>query len=71
MRTLIDLPERDLKTLDSLSAERKLSRAAVVREAVAEYLARHKPDQSQAFGLWGKHAKEDGVAYQHKVRAEW
>lgn len=71
MRTLIDLPEPDLKTLDKLSGDRKLSRAAIVREAIAEYLARHKPAADQAFGLWGQQAHEDGVDYQRKARAEW
>jgi metal-responsive CopG/Arc/MetJ family transcriptional regulator len=71
MRTLIDIPQPDLENLDALSAKRNLPRAAVVREAIAEYLARHAHDSSQAFGLWGEQKRRDGVAYQRKVRAEW
>lgn len=71
MRTLIDLPEPALKTLDKLSADRHISRAAMMREAITEYLARHKPNQDQAFGLWGKQPGVNGVDYQRKVREEW
>ena len=43
----------------------------MVREAIAEYLARHQQADAQAaFGLWGADA-EDGLAYQDRLRAEW
>lgn len=71
MRTLVDIPDDLLRELGELSRRRKLSRAAIIREAVASHLARHKADAAtDAFGLWGK-GKIDGMAYQEKIRSEW
>jgi predicted transcriptional regulator len=70
MRTLIDLPERDLRALTELAASRGMSRAALMREAVEDYLARQRPLQKDdAFGLW--RSGEDGLAYQERLREEW
>jgi len=71
MRTLIDLPDNQMAALTALCERLKQSRAAVVRAAVAEYLARHQRDSRQeAFGLWGPETP-DGVQYQREARAEW
>jgi predicted transcriptional regulator len=71
MRTLIDLPDTQIQTLAALCERVRRPRAAVIREAVAEYLERHtaKPTEA-AYGLWGAEAM-DGLAYQEKARAEW
>ena len=71
MRTLVDIPEVQLKQLTQISAERKISRAAVIREAIASYVAK-KPGgrKPSAFGLWGNR-KIDGLEYQRKLRSEW
>lgn len=71
MRTLIDIEEKQIAELDQLAMKRKASRAALVREAVAEYLDRNMPDSVEtAFGLW-KDREEDGLAYQERLRGEW
>jgi metal-responsive CopG/Arc/MetJ family transcriptional regulator len=41
-RTLIDLEEKDLTELDHLAADWRTSRAAVLRDAVAEYLVKRE-----------------------------
>jgi hypothetical protein len=71
MRTLVDLPDPHIEALAALCARTNQKRAAVIRAAVAEYLERHgaKPIDI-GFGLWDA-AREDGLAYQAKVRAEW
>jgi predicted transcriptional regulator len=69
MRTLINLPEPDVQALDEIGHRRRVSRATIIRQAVAEYLARHA-EINAAFGLWGNHPV-DGLAYQHRVRDEW
>jgi len=71
MRTLIDLPNAQIQALAALCDRVGQSRAAVIREAVAEYLERRaaKPAEA-AFGLWGSEAV-DGLDYQRKARAEW
>ncbi len=69
MRTLIDLPDPQIEALGVICTQRKLSRAEVVRQAIAAYIASHTTKTTGAFGLWKK--KQDGLAYQKKVRAEW
>ena len=71
MRTLVDVGNTQIRELDELSREEKRSRAALIRDAIDDYLAkRRKKREGDAFGLWGKR-KVDGLAYQEKVRGEW
>jgi predicted transcriptional regulator len=71
MRTLVDLPDTQIQALATLCERVRQPRAAVIREAIAEYLERRatKPAEA-AYGLWGAEVM-DGLAYQEKVRAEW
>ncbi len=70
MRTLIDIPEQQIKDLMVICQTEKLSRAEVIRQAIAYYLEKKKPETADAFGLWKNH-KVDGLAYQEQVRSEW
>jgi metal-responsive CopG/Arc/MetJ family transcriptional regulator len=71
MRTLVDLGDAQLQALDELAKLEKRSRAALIRQAIDDYLAkRRSKKEGDAFGLWGKR-KVDGLAYQEKVRSEW
>ncbi len=71
MRTIVDLPEKQIRALKQLSESAHSSRAELVRRAIDEYLARHQPAQNEdAFGLWEKR-KTDGLSYQESVRDEW
>jgi predicted transcriptional regulator len=71
MRALVDIPEDHVRKLAELCERTNRPRTALIREAIADYVARHQPDAAaDAFGLWGKRG-EDGVTYQRKVRAEW
>jgi predicted transcriptional regulator len=71
MRTLVDLGDTQLQALDELSKKEKRSRAALIRRAIDDYLAKQRDKQEgDAFGLWGQR-KVDGLAYQEKVRGEW
>jgi len=71
MRTLVDVGDAQLQELDALSKEEKRSRAALIREAIEDYLARRRRrHEGEAFGLWGTR-KIDGLVYQEKVRREW
>lgn len=73
MRTLIDLPDDDIKWLDRKAAEDGKSRAALVREAVEKYRTDASTDWlERGFGIWAR----DGVRFDHKEydrlrRAEW
>ena len=71
MRTIVELPEQQIEGLKALSEREGLSRAELMRRAVAEYLARHRGDAGEAaFGLWKKRGK-DGLEYQQRLREEW
>jgi metal-responsive CopG/Arc/MetJ family transcriptional regulator len=70
MRTLIDIPDRQIKDLKMICLAEKVSRAEVIRQAIAAYLEAKKPVTGEAFGLW-KHREVDGVTYQEQARSEW
>ena len=71
MRTPVDLSDGQIKALDQLSKKDKRSRAALIRQAIDDYLGkRHSEQERDAFGRWGKR-RVDGLAYQKKVRSEW
>jgi len=71
MRTLIDIPEEDLVLLNQVAKKLSVSRAELVRQAVAISLAPHRQKMNHAaFGAWSGFA-EDGLAYQERMRAEW
>lgn len=72
MRTLVDLGEDRVKELDKLSKQERKSRAALIRQAVDDYLSkqRRSAPQKRAFGLW-KDVPIDGLEYQEKMRDEW
>jgi hypothetical protein len=74
MRTIIDLPESQLAALRELERHRKVSRAELIRQAVAQYVATNSaagPDA--AFGAWKRKGKklQDGLVVQNKLRQEW
>lgn len=71
MRALVDLTDSQVRALDRLAKRQERSRAALIREAVDDYLGRHCPEgQDEAFGLWGADAL-DGLAFQERARREW
>lgn len=71
MRTMVDLPEEHIEVLKELSRQSRLSRAELVRRAIAEYLQHHHRDQAKdAFGIW-RHQARDGLDYQSTLRDEW
>jgi len=69
MRTLVDLPEKDIRALDALTRIEGVSRAELVRRAVAGFLERRDRLPQQAFGAW--ESGEDGLRYQRRLREEW
>lgn len=74
MRTIIDLPTEQLNSLSVLCEQEHLSRAEVIRRAIALYVEeRLTPNLGEAFGLWRKRKKHvvDGLIYQQRLRNEW
>ncbi|MBB3660141.1 putative transcriptional regulator [Rhizobium sp. BK650] len=71
MRTLVDIGDPEVKALDRLAQREKMSRAALIRKAIDDFLARNNADiEAEAFGLWGDR-KIDGLTYQENMRSEW
>lgn len=72
-RFLVDIPEEDLARLDALARSEGKSRAALLREAVADYIAAEsKQGFEKYFGLWERHGSTvDGLDYERKLRGEW
>ena len=78
MRTIVDLPKSQLIPLAAIAQERGVSRAELVRQAVALLLKTQAPPKPagmtrhRAFGIWKKHKDSaDAVDYQRRLRAEW
>ena len=71
MRTIVDLPEEQIRALAVVCRREKISRAEAVRRAVAEYASRHvTSDAEDAFGLW-RGRRIDGLSYESRLREEW
>jgi len=71
MRTLVDLPEADVRALDRIGDRRRVSRAKIIREAVSAFLTKSTAASAdEAFGLW-RDRNIDGLDYQRQVRSEW
>jgi predicted transcriptional regulator len=71
VRTIIDIPDEVIESLDRLGGVEKRSRAALIREAVSEYLrVKSVLPAEAAFGLW-KQKQTDGVHYQNALRNDW
>jgi predicted transcriptional regulator len=74
-RILADLPDDDIEWLDKLAAKQGKSRAAVLREAVADYRAEKKPADNKdwleiGFGAWKDRVDiGDSVEWQRRERA--
>jgi hypothetical protein len=71
VRTIVDLPESQVRRLAEHARRRGISRAEAIRRAVADLLAREGAEvEDEAFGLWRDHG-EDGLAYEQRLRVEW
>jgi Predicted transcriptional regulators containing the CopG/Arc/MetJ DNA-binding domain and a metal-binding domain len=71
MRIAVDLTDAQMRALDALSRKEKRPRAALIRQAIHDFLGERRGEQAiYAFGLWAKR-KKDGLAFQKKVRSEW
>jgi hypothetical protein len=75
-RILVDLAEEDIKWLDARASELGMSRAAVLRDAVAVYKARVSLASGSDWikrgaGYWsGREGLADGVTYQRAIRED-
>ncbi len=71
MRTIVDLPDDQLKGLAEVCRREGVSRAEAVRRAVADYLDARRPgERNDVFGIW--HGRTlDSLNYERELRHEW
>jgi metal-responsive CopG/Arc/MetJ family transcriptional regulator len=73
VRTLVDIPDDQVAELNRLAEREKVSRAALVRKAIADLLASKRQTRQEVldatFGI--RPDMEDGLAYQERLRSEW
>jgi hypothetical protein len=75
-RILADLPDEDIKWLDSRAAEQGKSRASVLRDVVRAYKAQSPADGNKDWirrgrGYWkGRKDIGDGLEYQLAIRED-
>lgn len=72
MRFLADIPDADIEWLDRQAAQQGVSRAELVRRAVAAYRADIAGDAiDNAFGIWKARADiGDALKYQRRLRGK-
>ena len=74
MRTIVDLPEQDVRRLDAIAAQLKRSRAAEIRAAVERHLRAVESNAwiwGDGFGYWrDRDDIGDAVEYQRAARAD-
>ena len=63
MRVLIDVPDEDLDWLDRKAAEQGKSRAALVREAIAEYRSERGKQGMERFLESGETARTSATGW--------
>lgn len=76
MRTIIDLPEHQLRALDDYRKSRKISRAEAIRQAVSTFLpaaagGARDYHTDPAFGSSRGLRKKDPVKFVRRLRDEW
>ncbi|WP_033073358.1 CopG family transcriptional regulator [Sphingopyxis sp. MWB1] len=72
MRFLADIPDDDVQWLDAAAADQGVSRAELVRRAIAAYRAELSGDAiDNAFGIWRDRADiGDGLKFQRRLRGK-
>ena len=74
MRTIIELPEEQIRELSEITRRERISRAEAIRRAIAAYLhsqASRSEAAEKAFGSWKGRRRGDGLRYEDRLRDEW
>ncbi len=70
-RTIVDIPSEQVLELDRLRAKQHVSRATLIREAIATYLTSHHAGLAEeAFGIW-RDKPVEALSYERELRSEW
>lgn len=69
-RTIVDIPDEQLREVGRLCRALKISRAEAVRQGVAVFLEQNQAVQEDGFGLWGGSAIEARKLIE-SLRSRW
>jgi predicted transcriptional regulator len=73
MRTLVDIPDEDIQSLDAIAQKGKRSRASAIREAIKLYLVSNNSNDwiERGRGYWkDRDDIGDGLEYQLAIRED-
>jgi len=71
MRTIVDIPDDQLRALARLCEQQKISRAEAVRRALDRLLEEASlGSKEKAFGIW-KHKRMNSRKFIDELRSEW
>lgn len=79
MRTIVDIPETDLRRLDLIAKRRKVSRAELIRQGVTKIFEEDSDTRTSTTNQFFGFLKDDptcfhgldGLAFEQHVRSEW
>jgi metal-responsive CopG/Arc/MetJ family transcriptional regulator len=69
-RTIIDLPDDQLREIDRVCRVLKLSRAEAVRRGVAAFLQQNQTVEQNGYGLW-RDARTQAKGLAERIRSKW
>jgi metal-responsive CopG/Arc/MetJ family transcriptional regulator len=69
-RTIIDIPDAQLRDVDQLCRLLKISRAEAVRRGLHEFIAQNQSVRTEGFGLW-KNDVPHPAKLLERLRGRW
>lgn len=69
-RTIIDIPDEQLREVDRICHALKISRAEAVRRGLAEFVRQNQTVQEDGFGLWRGGSVEARQVLE-RLRTQW
>jgi metal-responsive CopG/Arc/MetJ family transcriptional regulator len=69
-RTIIDIPDEQLREIDRVCRALKISRAEAVRRGATAFLERNQTVEENGYGLWRESAV-DAKGLLESIRAKW
>jgi metal-responsive CopG/Arc/MetJ family transcriptional regulator len=72
MRTIVTIPDNQIKEIEALCREQHISRSELIRLSLSSYIKSHKipRNKEKAFGIL-KNSPIDAIKHQDKLRSEW
>ena len=70
MKTLVDIPNNQIKSLAMICDEFNISRSEAIRRGIDLFIKKNNKKNIDVFGIW-KDKNIDGLKYQNNLRDEW